>query len=209
MSDKGVLDKETVESTPTDGDTPLKRDEKKVEFSAEQQEKINFEIAKATRKAEEKAKVELEAYKENLARETREAQLLEKENFKQLAEERAAELDKLKRDLEVRELDAKTETLLANAGITDSVLRDLVKALPADLEKRAQYVEQLNDTLTKQAERIVADKLHMTAPDKSVGITQQKRIKEMTAPEKADLYDKIGKEAYARRLSEEAADSRK
>lgn len=186
-----------------------KEKSKSVEFSPEQQAILNREIAEAKRKERDRVQLEIEAEKERLTKEARENALLEKENFKQLAEDRAAELDALRKRVENQDLDAKTDTLLANANITDNSLRELVKSLPADLEKRAAYITTLQATIDGEAERRVSERLHMKAPDKNAGQTGAKRLSEMSASEKAAHREKIGDEAFVRQVKEEKAASKK
>lgn len=201
--DEEKKDEAKVESGASDEQGDKK---KPVEFSAEQQAILNREIAEAKRKERERVQGEIDAEKERLAKEAREAALLEKENFKQLAEEREKELAALKAELEGKDLDAKTETLLANAGITSSHLRDMVKALPHDLEIRSKYIDNLTATLAEETEKRVAERLHMKAPDKSGGAAGgEKKIASMTAAEKVELRQSIGDAEFTRRVQAERA----
>lgn len=196
----------TVESSEPKDES---KDKPTVTFTPEQQEKINFEIAKAERRAQEKAREEVALEKERLAKESRESSLLEKENFKQLAEDRATELETLRRQLANQDLDSKTDTLLANANITDNSLRNLVKSLPADLEQRAAYITTLQSTIDGEAERRVSERLHMKAPDKNAGQTGAKRLSEMTPSEKAAHREKVGDDAFVKQVREEKTVSKK
>jgi hypothetical protein len=194
---------------PEDKGKPDGGKTKPVEFSPEQQEVFNRELAEMKRRERLAVQHEIDAEKERLAKEAREAALLEKENFKQLAEDRAAELELMRKRIENQDLDAKTDTLLANAQITDTGLRELVKSLPADLEKRAAYITTLNNTITGEAERRVAERLHMPAPSQNVGQSGALRIKDMSASDKAAYRERIGDAAFVKQVQEEKTVSKK
>jgi hypothetical protein len=175
-------------------------------LTPKQQAALDARIKRELAKAKEQAAIELQAEKERLAKEAREAALLEKENYKELYEAAKTEAEDMRKKSENAELNAKTDTLLDNADIITPRLRNLIKALPADLEIRAQRIAELKEDIEAEAETRVAKRLHTPAPDKA-GTVQTKKIAEMTIAEKTKLRDTIGNDAFVKRIQTETTAS--
>ena len=175
-------------------------------LTPKQQAALDARIKRELAKAKEQAAVELQAEKERLAKEAREAALLEKENYKELYEAAKTEAADMRKKSENAELNAKTDTLLDNADIVTPRLRNLIKALPADLEIRAARIAELKEDIEAEAETRVAKRLHTKAPDRA-GTVSTKKVAEMTIAEKTELCQKIGKAEFVKRVQTETAAS--
>jgi len=212
MATKKTETPETVESPqpveePTGGTPDTAQDDGDAALTDKQQAIIDSRIKRELAKARERFEAEMVAEKERLAKEAREAQLLEKENFKELYETAKAEADRLRQDTERRALDEKTDALLDNAEITTPSLRRLIRELPPDLEVRAERINELRSTVDEEAEARVAKRLYTKAPER--GSIAGKRLADMTAEEKNEFRTKHGDAAFIQRVREEAAVSQK
>ena len=177
------------------------------ELTPAQQAAFDARLKRALAKVEADKNTELEAEKERLRKEAAEKALLEKENFKELYEQSKAENESLKQQRLQAELNAKTDTLLDNAEITEPELRKFIKDLPADLELRAERISSLKSFIDAEAETRVAKRLHTNAPDKP-GTTPSKKIADMTADEKVELRAKIGNDEFVKRVQRESSVSK-
>ena len=199
-NDEAKLNPEESGTKPVDD--PVDDDK----LTPKQQAAFDARIKRELAKAKEQAAIELQAEKERLAKESREAALLEKENYKELYEAAKTEAADMRKKSENAELNAKTDTLLDNAGIITPRLRNLIKALPADLELRAERIAELKEDIEAEAETRVAKRLHTPAPDRA-GTVSSKKIADMTIAEKVELRDKIGNDAFVKRIQTETTAS--
>jgi exonuclease VII large subunit len=184
---------EAKAETPDDG----------AELTPAMQAALDTRIARELDRVRKTAAAELEQEKARIEREARERKLLEDQNYQELYERQTAELNDLRGKLELQDLNAKTDQLLDKAGIATPELREVVRALPANLEQRADYIGKLGSVVTGEAERRVAERLKMDAPSRG-GSGADKPVSAMTLAEKVELRQRIGDAAFAERIREDS-----
>ena len=207
IKDTGTVEPEDTQGKPSEPE-PVEPDDTKQgnaddgdgdreALDAHTQAIIERRIQREVRKQQARYDAEIKTKQEQLEKEAREARLLEDKNFKELAEQRARELERLQSEIGKRELNDKTDRLLDKAEITQPEIRALIRELPGDLESRQQHIDGIMTWMDAQLEKRVADRLRMPAPKKDGGQAGSKSLKEMTPEERNEARKKMGDTQFA------------